>query len=158
MTLKQQTGAIISSLLSTPTRVDQATAGWDTARLRAISPEGQHSAASILAHIRANDDIQNYRAYMIMARENPPLPSFNMESWAATSGYLDADFHTSLETFRLRRNELVAMLRRLSADDWQRSGTHEIRGSVTLLEIINYTVEQEELLCSQLETLVTQLS
>jgi hypothetical protein len=148
----QHISDLIARLSASPARIAEATAGWSEGQLRA-APHGEWSAAAILAHLRATDDILAFRAYMILVRDGAPLASFDERRWAEMAGYIKADFHISLEAFRLRRAELVAMLRRAGPDDWQRSGLHEERGPITLLAIISDVVEHEEEHCLQLEAI-----
>ena len=148
-----QTSDLIARLSAIPARITQATAGWSEGQLRAAPADDQWSAAAILAHLRASDDILAYRAYMILVRDSAPMPSFDERRWAEVAGYTKADFHTSLEAFRLRRAELAAMLRRAGPDDWRRSGVHEERGSLALIDIITHVVEHEEEHCAQIEAL-----
>ena len=147
------TADLIARLSATPARIAQAIAGWSDMRLRAAAADGAWSAAEILAHLRATDDILAFRAFMILARDNPPMPSFDERRWAEVAGYTQADVHTSLEAFRLRRAELAAMLCRAAASDWERTGAHEERGPITLLDVIAGVVEHEEEHCEQLEAL-----
>jgi hypothetical protein len=148
-----QMSDLIARLSASPARIAQAVAGWSEGQLRAAPADDEWSAATILAHLRAADDILAYRAYMILVRASPPMPSFDERRWAEVAGYTEADFHTSLEAFRLRRAELVAMLRRAHPDDWRRSGVHEERGSLALIDIITHVVEHEEEHCMQLEAI-----
>src|SRR5262249_35641232 len=94
-----------------------------------------------------------FRAYMILVRDGAPLASFDERRWAEVAGYTVADFHTSLEAFRLRRAELVGMLWRTHPNDWQRSGIHEEHGSIALTDIITHIVEHEDEHCTQLEAI-----
>ena len=148
-----QTAALIARLAATPARIAQAISGWAEAQIRATSVDSEWSPAEILAHLRASDDILALRAYMILTRDNPPMPSFDERRWAEVAGYAQADFQASLETFRLRRAELVAMLRRAAPGDWERTGVHEERGPTTLLDIIEHIVGHEEEHCAQIESL-----
>ena len=147
------TADLIASLAATPARIAQATAGWTDAQLRAAPAAGAWSAAEILAHLRATDDVLAYRAYMILARDRPPMASFDERRWAEVVGYAQADFHASLEVFRLRRAELAAMLRRSAPEAWERLGVHEERGPITLRDVIAGVVEHEEEHCEDLEAM-----
>jgi hypothetical protein len=144
---------LIARLAATPARISQAISGMTEAQLRAPAADSEWSAAEVLAHLRASDDILSSRAFMILARDNPPLPSFDERRWAAVAGYVQADVQASLEAFRLRRAELAAMLRRATAGDWERTGVHEEHGPMTLLDVIQRVVEHEEEHCEQLAVL-----
>lgn len=144
---------MIQRLAAIPDRIRHAVAGWSDERLRTVPAEGEWPAPAVLAHVRASDDIQAPRLLMILVRDNPPLPAFDERRWAEVAGYADLDFAASLAVFALRRAELVAALRRAAPDDWRRSGTHELRGAVTLLDVARGLVEHEEEHCAQLEAL-----
>lgn len=144
---------IIARLAAIPDRIGRAVAGWSEERLRTSPAAGEWSVADVLVHVRAADDIQSPRLLMILARDNPPLPAFDERRWAEVAGYADLDFAASLAAFALRRAELVAALRRASADDWRRTGVSEVRGTVTLLDAARIVVEHEEEHCAQLEAL-----
>ena len=144
---------IIERLAAIPDRIRHATAGESDERLRAAPATGEWPAAAILAHVRAADDIQAPRLLMILARDNPPLAAFDERRWAEVSGYDALDFAGSLAAFALRRAELAAALRGAAPDDWQRTGAHEVRGAVTMLDVARGLVEHEEEHCAQLEAL-----
>lgn len=143
----------IQRLAAIPDRIRRAVAGWSDERLTIPSADGEWPASAILAHVRASDAIQAPRLLMILVRDNPPLPAFDERRWAEVAGYDELDFATSLAAFTLQRAELVAALRRIAPDDWRRTGMHEIRGPVTLLDVWRGLVEHEEEHCAQLEAL-----
>jgi hypothetical protein len=153
MDRNSQTTDLIARLSATPARIAQAIAGWPVAQSYVAPADGAWSAAEILAHLRASDDILAFRAFMILARDKPPMPSFDERRWAEVARYVEADVHISLEAFRLRRAELLALLQRMAPSDWERTGVHEEHGPITLFDIIESLVEHEEEHCEQLEVL-----
>ena len=144
---------LLARLAGIPGRVASAVAGWSEDQLRAPSADGEWSAAVIFAHMRASDDILAPRAYMILTRDQPSLAAYDERRWAEVVGYAQADFQTSLQVFALRRAELVGTLRRAAPEDWLRTGIHEVRGPLSLLQVVTGVVEHEEEHCAQLETL-----
>jgi hypothetical protein len=144
---------LLTRLVSVPARIARAVSGWTEPQLHATPGDGQWSAADILAHLRASDDIVTPRVYMMLVRDDPPLPAYDERRWAAVAGYAGADFHGSLHLFGLRRAELVAVLHRAAPADWDRSGLHEERGRISVLELIRRFVEHEEEHCAQLEAI-----
>lgn len=138
-------------------RIAAALAGWDDTRLRAPAGDGAWSAAAILAHVRASDDILAVRVYMILARDEPPLPAFDERRWATVAGYAALDVRASLAVFAGRRAELVAVLRALPAEDWRRVGTSEVHGRVTIADVVRLLVEHEDEHVAQFEALAEGL-
>jgi uncharacterized damage-inducible protein DinB len=144
---------LLIRLADVPVRIVRAVAGRSNEQISAVPAGGDWSAAEVLAHIRASDAIISYRAYAILTRDNPPLADYNERRWAEVAGYAREPFHESLRVFTLHRAELVNMLRQVRLEDWQRVGTHEVRGAVSLLGMMTYLVEHEEEHCAQLEAM-----
>lgn len=146
--------ALLTRLADTPTRIARAVEGLSEDQLRVATPDENWSIAQVFAHLRASDDILAYRVYALLTRdETPALLAFDERRWADVVGYAEADFHTSLQLFTLRRAELVNMLRRAAPQDWQRSGLHEQLGPITVRDVVTKIVEHEEEHCTQIETL-----
>ncbi len=57
----------------------------------------------------------------------------------------------SLETMRHKRKELVYMLKGISLKDWQRTGTHEVRGPMSVFELASYVADHDEEHIAQIE-------
>lgn len=144
---------LIDQLAATPGRVAAAVAGWSEEQLRAPAAGGEWSVAEIFAHLRASDDIWSPRILMVLVRDQPALAGYDERRWAEVVGYTQADFALSLRTFTLRRAELVNTLRRATPEDWQRMGTHEARGSLSLRDVVASLVAHEAEHCAQLEAL-----
>jgi DinB family protein len=142
---------LVERLSSVPHRIANAIEGLSAAELR-IAPNGDWSIGQVLAHLRASDDILAYRIYCILARDQPQLPAYDERRWAEVAGYTQtADPRELLDVYTGRRAELVDILRRIAPADWQRVGTHEERGPITIADVATYLVEHEEEHCPQIE-------
>src|SRR3954468_1122342 len=113
--------SLINRIADIPNRILRTTDGWSEEELRARPASGEWSTADVLAHLRSGDDILTPRIYMMLVRDNPTLLAFEERKWAEVMGYADADFHTSLQTYILKRAELVNVLQRLTPEEWQRT-------------------------------------
>jgi DinB superfamily len=142
---------LLFRLSDVPLRIARAIEGYDETALRTVSAEGEWSVVDILAHIRASDEIVVHRVYVLLVRDTPTLLAYDERHWAEVARYALSDFRTSLALYVLRRAELVNMLHYIHLEDWQRTGLHEVRGPVSLLDIVASMVEHEEEHCSQLE-------
>lgn len=147
----ETTTAILDRLAMVPERIARAITGWTPADLRAPLTAGGWSAADVLAHLRASDEIQAWRLHALLVRDELPLPGFDERRWAEAAGYASNKFVSSLIIYRLRRQDLVATLRRATLTDWQRHGIHEEYGRCTLLALAIRLVEHEEEHCINLE-------
>jgi hypothetical protein len=153
MKLQQIIDDLLDRLSMVPERIARAVAGIPEPDKNKPLSKDEWSAAEILAHLRASDDIVAYRLYAILARDLPFLPAYDERRWAEVAGYAHTDFDLSLKTYALRRMELVNMLRMVALDDWKRLGTHEVKGRVSLLDIATSLVEHEEEHCLQLNSI-----
>ena len=153
MNSPNQVHDLIYRLAEIPGRIDRAVATRSDRDKHLVSSNGEWSAAQILAHLRASDDILVHRLHAILTRDNPVLPAYDERRWAEIAGYPQADFELSLKVFTLRRAELVTMLRTITIEDWQRLGHHELKGDISLFEVTTSLLEHEEEHCVQLESL-----
>ncbi len=147
------TESLVDRLADIPHRIARSVVDWSVAELRAQPVVGEWSATEVLAHLRAADDILTPRIYMMLVRDNPTLLAYEERVLAALMGYAESDFNTSLQTFTLKRDELVNALRRLTSEQWERTGVHENKGSMTIFKLVNDMVLHEEEHCRQIEAL-----
>lgn len=144
---------LVERLAVTPGRIAAATAGKAPEELAAPPADGEWSALAILAHLRASDDILSPRLVAMLVRDDPPLPSYDDRRWEQMMGYADQDFQELLAAFTFRRAELARALRRHAPQDWARSGRHEDRGRVTMLDVVRHIADHEAEHCQQIEAL-----
>ncbi len=105
----------------TPGRVPASTSWLDDALL-AQAPGGRGwSAAQVLAHIRGCDEVWSYSIYAMLVEKEPVLAAVDARRWAEVAGYETMGFHEALQTFALKRAELVRVLRGLPQEAWGRT-------------------------------------
>jgi diamine N-acetyltransferase len=144
---------LLARLARTPTRIARVMAGLQEVQIRQAPAAGEWAMVDIVEHVRAADDIIAGRVLPILVRDQPSLAVYDERRWAEVAGYTLEHVEQPLETFGLRRAELVQVLRRASLADWERVGIHEVRGPLTLAEMVRGLVEHEEEHCAQLEAL-----
>jgi hypothetical protein len=115
---------ILAILKETPSRLGQLTSGLPPAQLQAAPGVGEWSAAEVLAHLRACNEVWgNYYIMTILREEDPTIKAMNPRTWIKKTNYLEQDFHASLRAFRKQRRKLLAVLEPLPARDWTRTNT-----------------------------------
>jgi hypothetical protein len=72
------------------------------------------------------------------------------DRWAEARQYLRNDATEALATFRARREALVAHLRALTPEQWQRGGTHSRRGRLTVADFVTDMLRHDEVHRDQL--------
>ena len=148
-----QVDELLERLAATPGRIATATVGQHPEALAGAPSDDAWSAVTVLAHLRASDDILAPRLVAMLVRDEPALPAFDDRRWAEVMGYPDNDFQDLLAAFTFRRAELVRALRRVTSSAWERTGLHEVQGRITLVATLRHLVEHEAEHCTQIEAL-----
>jgi len=149
----KEKAALIARVSRGPGQVSRIFSILTDKQLRAPLAPGEWSPADILAHLRAAYDIQSIRAYMILARDEPPLPAFDERAWAEVAGYLTLHPRASLDLYFRRRIELAHMLRGVAPADFERVGIHETLGRLTLQAVLENLASHEKEHVGQLEAM-----
>lgn len=136
--------SVLARLASSPARFASLLGKLEAADAVASAPPGELSPAEALARVRAANDILEPRILYVLVRDNPPLIGYEEGRWEELMRYRTLPVSDSLQSMRLRRAELVRALRALDADEWDRAGTHEVRGPMTVLEIAEQIAHLED--------------
>ena len=96
-------------------------------------PDGKNWAATeVVCHLRDAEELFMMRFETIMAADEPKLIGLDPDRWAQERQYLKNDAREAVAAFRKRREESLAFFRKLEPDQWQRGGTHPVRGRFSL--------------------------
>lgn len=92
---------------------------------------GKWSAAEIVHHLADSEMTSAIRLRRLLAEENPQIQGYDQDHFAIRLGYNARPVEPSLEAFRWARAATVPLLEAMTADDWQREGTHSEHGRYT---------------------------
>lgn len=142
----QQYIARMSSLLAdkNPLKVQSATAkklaaaikGLDKKKLSKRPAAGKWSITEILAHLADAEVVGSWRMRIVLNQNGAPIHAFDQDIWATTFNYQKSDPKRSLETFRVLRENNLAMLKKLPKELWENYGQHTERGKETVMQIV----------------------
>jgi uncharacterized damage-inducible protein DinB len=127
-----------------PLKVQQATArrlaaaikGLDKKKLNQRPAPDKWSITEILAHLADAELVGSWRMRSVLGQNGVPLQAFDQDAWASTFKYQKSDPKRSLETFRLLRENNLAMLKKLPKDLWENYGQHSERGQEKISHIV----------------------
>ncbi len=141
----QQYTARMMSLIGDkdPIKVQQATAkkmaatikGLDKKKLNKRPAPGKWAINEILAHLADAEVVGSWRMRIILSQNGAPIHAFDQDTWAAIFNYQKADAKQSLETFRVLRENNLAMLKKLPKQLWENYGEHSERGRESITHI-----------------------
>lgn len=144
MSSREEIEAVLARLEAAPALFAAALSRLEDADAITTSEAGEWSPLEVLAHVRAANDIIEPRIFYALVGDSPPLVGYDENIWRQVARYITLPITDSLETMRLRRKGLVHALRGIAPDDWERTGNHEVRGPMTVLEMAQQIVEHED--------------
>jgi hypothetical protein len=123
---------IIKTLRATPVVVRALVAGVDQAQLRRRPAPGEWAIMEVVAHLADTEERALARVRRMLGEEDPELEPFDQEALAEQRRYLDLDLERELARLERLRAEHLAVLERLDASGWDRTGRHGEHGEMTV--------------------------
>jgi alkanesulfonate monooxygenase SsuD/methylene tetrahydromethanopterin reductase-like flavin-dependent oxidoreductase (luciferase family) len=90
------------------------------------------SVVEVMCHLRDAEERALERVRAMRDESNPFLPGYDQEAWARERNYAGQNLHEALGAFLRLREEHIRDLSALSEEDWERPGTHEEQGGITI--------------------------
>lgn len=121
---------------STADRLKAALTGVPRKLLTWRPAPGKWSIHEIVCHMRdAERDGYLYRYRRLLAEDNPTFPDVDGDKLALERQYGRMNLREAVWDWRAARKEVLALLKKIRPEQWQRIGTHESLGPMSL-EII----------------------
>jgi uncharacterized damage-inducible protein DinB len=118
----------------------EAICGLSRQDLLAAPVPGTWSIQQIVLHLMDSDLIIADRMKRIIAEDNPTLIGFNQSAFAANLHYDQLDAAVAADIFRQNRQLMAVILRNLPESAFDRVGTHNERGRLTLAQMLSGAV------------------
>jgi uncharacterized damage-inducible protein DinB len=123
---------LIGEISGLSARLRKSVQGITAAELDAPCREGGWTPRQIVHHI-ADCALNGFTRFKFaLTQDNPALPAFDQETWAATADSAGADIDSSLSIMDGVSVRLFALLSSLAAADFRRTFRHPERGTVTV--------------------------
>jgi len=127
-----------------PLRVQRSTAaklaklirGLDRKRMAQRPAPEKWSIAEILAHLADAEMVASWRMRLVLGQNGVPIKAFDQDAWATTFNYRKRDPKASLETFRLLRENNLALLKSVPRQLLENYGMHEERGQESVAHMV----------------------
>jgi len=133
------------------------TRGLTPKQLRWKPAPEKWSIAEILAHLADGEIIVSWRLRSIIAANGTTVQSYDQNAWASAFEYQKRDVKHSIETFRILRENNLAMLKALPKEAWEKYGTHQERGKETIAQVVRLYAGHDTNHLKQIEGIVAQL-
>jgi hypothetical protein len=137
--LGYQAGADFLALqTAAPETLASLTAGLSAEQLARRPASDKWSIQELTAHLADDELVGGYRIRMILSSPGTAIQAFDQDIWARIGRYADIDTGASVEMFRILRQANLALLRSLTAAEWNLYGIHAERGAESIRDIAMY--------------------
>src|SRR5213593_2816604 len=93
--------------------------------------DGKWSAAEIVHHLADSETTSGIRLRRLLVEDHPLIQGYDQDAYAGRLHYNDREMAPALDAFRSARATAAQLFEFMSAEDWQREGTHSESGSYT---------------------------
>ncbi len=136
--------SLVEQYVAGADRLSQAVAGLTRDELLAYPVPGTWSIQQIALHLMDSDLISSDRMKRVICEENPTLIGFDETAFARGLFYESLDAGLAAELFAKNRRLTAEILRRVPEEAFERFGTHNERGRVTLADLVRGMVDHLE--------------
>ena len=134
-----------------PSSIMATLEGLDEAHIRRTPAENEWSIHEIVIHLADSETIGYMRLRMAIAEDNPLLPVYEQTAWAQRLKYGAQARGLALALFANLRAASAALLRALTAEEWERVATHPERGRMSVGDLFDLYSEHGEIHLQQIE-------
>ncbi len=106
--------------------------------------EGEWSAAQVLAHMASAENLWLERLNLLLREKEPRIrPGVSDKTRQIQDQLMDGTVADNLDAFNTARGEIVSLLMGLSLRDWERTGTHDVNGEISIADVVESIVDHD---------------
>jgi nicotinamidase-related amidase len=154
--LSNVSGDPVELQTTTRNRLESLIKGVPRERLMTRPSPERWSVAEILAHLADAEAVAAYRLRKILGEPGSPIQAFDQDCWAASMNYAQRDPNDSVKEFGAMREVNLALLRRLTEEQWERYGMHTERGRESVRHFVRLYAGHDVNHLKQIEEIVKQ--
>ncbi|MEZ4641380.1 MAG: DinB family protein [Chloroflexota bacterium] len=104
------------------------------------------SLTEVACHLRdVEGEVHQIRFRTVLEKENAFLAGVSSNEWADLRQYQTQDGVSALHAFLQARTDTLALLKPLTASDWQRKGSHSYLGPTSMHELLTLVVKHDQI-------------
>jgi uncharacterized damage-inducible protein DinB len=131
---------LLDAYLAGPRTLRQAVAGLSRDQLLVRPIAGKWSTLEVVCHLTDFDPISADRMKRVIAEDRPQLLGADENHFAAALSYHQRDLEEELAILEHTRSQMARILRPLPPEAFQRVGTHNERGPLTLEQLLTNSI------------------
>jgi hypothetical protein len=98
--------------------------------------QGKWTPNEIIGHLTDCEWVYGYRLRLILCEHEPAILGFRQDAWVSSLRHNEREPSELVEIFRTLRVLNLSVWRRMSPDDFERSGQHNERGAESLAVMV----------------------
>ena len=95
------------------------------------------SAAEVVCHLRDIEEAYFDRIRFILLNDRPVVVQVDPDRWVEDRQYRRCDLAEAIAAFRARREDTLAFLGSVAAEQWERAADHPARGRLTVRRVVH---------------------
>ena len=132
--------SLIDQYLKGSDDLRMAVRGLEREDLLAHPVPGTWSIQEIVIHLADSDLVISERMKRVIAEDNPPLIGFDESKFVRNLHYAEQSVEDAVNLLELNRRQMARVLAKLSDSAFDRKGTHNERGVMTLETLLRGAV------------------
>jgi len=142
---------------SSAAKLKKLTGGLTPKQLKWRPEPAKWSIAEIVAHLADAEVVVGWRLRSVIADNGVTVQPFDQDAWAAVFQYAKRDPKRSIETFRVLRENNLALLREIPKETWENYGMHLERGKESIARLAQLYAGHDTNHILQIERIVSQI-
>jgi hypothetical protein len=142
---------------TTAAKLKKLTHGLTPKQLKWRPEPAKWSIAEIVAHLADAEVVASWRMRSVIGENGITIQPFNQDAWASVFQYAKRDPKQSIETFRVLRENNLAMLKEIPKETWDNYGMHLERGKETIAHLARMFAGHDTNHILQIERIVAQV-
>lgn len=142
---------------TTAPKLKKAIQGLTPSQLKWRPDPVKWSIAEIIAHLADAEIVASWRMRSVIGENGITIQPFDQDAWASVFEYRNRDTKRSLETFRVLRENNLAMLKEIPKETWDNYGMHLERGKESIAHLARMFAGHDTNHVLQVEKIAQQL-
>ncbi|MEY9092625.1 DinB family protein [Paenibacillus sp. RC84] len=148
----------IQLYLSVYDQLKLAVAGLDEEQLKRKEAPGKWSITEVLAHLADHNIVVSFRIREILAGSDKTLPGFAQDPWVEGQRANESDVSELLDAYAALLHYNAVLFRRLTEEDWKKTGTNFKGETVTLASVVNAFTAHVQTHLAQIERIKSRVA
>ncbi len=142
---------------TTAAKLKKSISGLTPKQLKWRPEPTKWSISEIIAHLADAEVVASWRMRSVIGENGITIQPFDQDAWASVFNYRDRDVRSSLEVFRVLRENNLAMLKELAPETWDNYGMHLERGKESIAHLARMFAGHDTNHVLQIERIVKEI-